>query len=300
MGLPLDKPFPLYPEGFPPALVHKLEVATGSKFIGNIPASGTEIIAELGEEHIRSGALILYTSADSVLQIAAHEQVVPVAELYQICRIIRGIMTGENAVARVIARPFIGEPGAFIRTANRHDFSLEPPDQTVLDLLEEAGITTIGIGKIYDLFGGKGIKVSIPTRSNSEGIKKTIEITSSTKNAFIFTNLVDFDMLWGHRNDPEGFYSGLREFDLHLPRILESLKIGDLLILTADHGVDPTTPSTDHSREYVPLLVWKPELNSGVNLGTRETFADVGASVADFFQIEGTWWGISFLPELYA
>ena len=279
-------------------VVKRLEEDTGRKFIGNKPVSGTEIIAELGEEHLHTGALILYSSADSVLQIAAHEEKVPVEELYQICRTARRIMSGEHAVGRIIARPFIGKPEAFIRTTNRHDFSLKPPHNTVLDLLMESGIPTISVGKIFDLFGAKGLTESHPTKSNLNGIERIIQISSSRENGFIFTNLVDFDMLWGHRNDPNGFYQGLREFDSRLPEIMNTLKAGDLLIMTADHGVDPTTSSTDHSREYVPVLAWTPDLKPGINLGLRKTFADAGATVAEYFGIEGTGWGESFLSSL--
>jgi len=298
MGHPVDKPFPTYPEGFPDEIVNRLRAETGRDFIGNKVSSGTDIIAELGEEHIKTGALILYTSADSVLQIAAHTGSVPVEELYRVCGVARGIMSGEHSVGRIIARPFTGQAGNFQRTPQRHDFSLKPPGNTTLDLLKNEGIPTISVGKIYDLFGGKGLSESHPTKSNSEGIETTIRISPKVDYGLIFTNLVDFDMLWGHRNNPQDFYKGLKEFDSCLPDIMGTLSEGDLLILTADHGVDPTTVSTDHSREYVPLLVWGKDFKAGINLGIRETFADVGATVAEYFEIEGTGWGVGFLGEL--
>jgi phosphopentomutase len=295
MGLVNIKPFPTYPKGFPPEIVERLRRESGKEFIGNIPASGTEIIAQLGEEHLRTGALILYTSADSVLQIAGHEDIVPPAELYRICRIARRIMSGEHAVGRIIARPFIGEPGAFVRTAHRHDFSLQPSEDTVLDFLKAKKVPTIGIGKIFDLYGGKGLDISLPTASNTQGMDKIIELSRETEFGLVFANLVDFDTLWGHRNDARGFYQGLLEFDHWLPEIWGTLRSDDMLILTADHGVDPTTVSTDHSREYVPLLVMIPRLKAGVNLGLRRTFADVGATICEYFNIRGTGQGKSFL-----
>jgi phosphopentomutase len=298
MGHPVPKPFPTYPDGFPREIVSELENTSGYKFIGNKTASGTVIINELGDDHLKTGALILYTSADSVLQIAAHEKLVPLEHLYHVCEIARSIMTGEHAVGRIIARPFLGESGKFYRTPNRHDFSLQPNNTTVLDILMAKGIDTISIGKIFDLFGGKGISGNNPTKSNTEGIEKTIEVSVKIENGLIFVNLVDFDMLWGHRNDPEGFYRGLREFNAKLPGIMQTMSSGDLLIITADHGVDPTTLSTDHSREYVPVLCWKPELKYGGDLGVRKSFADVGATVADYFNVEDTGFGESFLNEV--
>ena len=298
MGHPVEKPLPTYPNGFPEEIVEALRGYTGREFIGNIPASGTEIIAQLGGEHLRTEALILYTSADSVLQIAAHEEIVAIEDLYRICRIAREIMAGEHAVGRIIARPFIGKPGSFRRTVRRHDFSLQPPGDTILDILLEKGIPTISIGKISDLFGGKGISESNPTESNTEGIEATIKIAGERKEGLIFTNLVDFDMLWGHRNDPQGFYDGLREFDESLPVILHTICAADLLMITADHGVDPTTVSTDHSREYAPILAYSPKLDRGWDLGVRKTFADVSATIAEFFKVEGTGWGDSFLSLL--
>jgi phosphopentomutase len=298
MGLILQKPFPVYPHGFPKEIIEQFEKSVGRKSLGNKPASGTEIIQELGEEHVSTGKPIVYTSADSVFQIAAHEEVIPVDELYRICEIARKIMTGERGVARVIARPFLGKPGSFKRTERRKDFSLPPPSKTVLDLLHENNIPVIGIGKIEDLFVGRGISTSIHTGNNSDGMDKLEVSVKRFKPGLIFINLVDFDMLWGHRNDAPGFAAGLEDFDRRLPEILDLLTDEDILIITADHGCDPTTASTDHSREYVPLLVYGKSLKSNVNLGIRDGFSDVGATVAEIFQIEGTGKGKSFLKDI--
>jgi phosphopentomutase len=298
MGLILQKPFPVYPHGFPREVIEQFEKAIGRKSLGNKPASGTEIIKELGEEHVRTGEPIVYTSADSVFQIAAHEEVIPVEELYRICEIARKIMTGDHGVARVIARPFLGKPGSFKRTESRRDFSLPPPSKTILDLLHESNIPVIGIGKIQDLFVGRGISTSIHTGNNSEGMDKLTEAVKRFKQGMIFINLVDFDMLWGHRNDAVGFAAGLEDFDRRLPSVLDILTGEDLLIITADHGCDPTTASTDHSREYVPLLVYGKSLRNNVNLDTRESFSDLGATVAEIFQIAGTGKGKSFFKDI--
>lgn len=301
MGIILDKPFPTYPNGFPKDLIEEFEKRIGRKTLGNFPASGTEIIKQLGDEHCRTGYPIVYTSADSVFQIACNERIIPVNELYNMCEIAREILTGEHSVGRVIARPFVGDsPDTYIRTANRKDFSLKPPSDTILNLLQKSGITTCGVGKIEDIFAGSGLTKTVHTKNNMEGVDKTIEYVKSEKSAFIFTNLVDFDMLWGHRNDYENFAKGLQDFDNRLPEILDALSDGDLLIITADHGCDPTTPSTDHSREYVPLIAYTP-LFKGKNkcdLGTRETFADIGATIADFFSVQGTGNGKSFLESI--
>nr|AKQ03602.1 phosphopentomutase, phosphopentomutase [uncultured candidate division Zixibacteria bacterium Rifle_16ft_4_minimus_38126] len=297
-GLVLKKPFPVYPQGFPKVLIEKFEQAIGKKTLGNYPASGTEIIARLGEEHLRTGNPIVYTSADSVFQIAAHQEVLPLKELYQICQTAREMLVGEHAVARVIARPFTGKPGNFARTADRRDFSIQPLDQTILDQLVTMGIEVIGIGKIEDLFGGRGITKAFHTQSNRDGVNQTLEVMKHLKSGLIFTSLVDFDTLWGHRNDPVGFARGLEEFDAMLPVILDSLTEDDLLILTADHGCDPTTPSTDHSREYVPLLVCGKSLKQGVNLGVRQSLADIGQTVAEIFNLKGTGVGKSFLSQV--
>ncbi len=284
MGLVLKQAFPTYPNGFPPALINAFERRIGRKTLGNIVASGTEIIKELGPAHMRTGYPIVYTSADSVFQIAAHEEVIPLETLYQYCRMARDILTGEHAVGRVIARPFIGEPGSFVRTANRHDFSYEP-DTTLLDHIKSSGQTVIGVGKIKDIFAGHGISESYPTVDNQDGIDKILKNLNRDFRGLLFANLVDFDQLYGHRNDPDGYARALEEFDQRLPEILALLNPQDCLIITADHGCDPTTSSTDHSREYVPLLVYGQEIKSAVSLGCRESFADVAATLADYLGV---------------
>jgi len=298
MGLVLENPFPVYPDGFPPEIIEPFEKSIGSKILGNKPASGTEIIKELGEEHTRSGHPILYTSADSVFQIAAHEGIIPVNKLYQMCMKARKILTHEHGVARVIARPFVGEPGSFKRTERRKDFSLPPPEETVLDILKKNGIPVIGIGKIDDLFAGRGLTESIHTKNNSDGMDKLVGAMKKFEKGLLFINLIDFDMLWGHRNNPQAFASGLEGFDRRLPEVLNLLKSDDLLIITADHGCDPTTPSTDHSREYVPLLVYGKSIKNNVNLGIRKSFSDVGKTIAEIFKVSGTKNGVSFLKEI--
>ncbi|MGB8956296.1 MAG: phosphopentomutase, partial [Tumebacillaceae bacterium] len=250
MGIKLDKPLPTYPDGFPPEIMDEFERRTGRKTIGNKPASGTEIIKELGDEHVRTGYPIIYTSADSVFQIAAHEEVIPLEELYNMCKIARELLVGEHAVGRVIARPFIGSEGNYSRTANRHDYSRDF-GRTVLNEMDEKGLTVMGIGKIYDIYGGSGVNGKVGTKNNMDGVDKTIEQMKQVEKGLIFTNLVDFDALYGHRNDPEGFAKAIDDFDKRLPEILDSLREDDLLILTADHGCDPTHPGTDHTREYV-------------------------------------------------
>lgn len=282
-GVILDRPFPVYPNGFPPEIITAFEKRIGRRVLGNKPASGTAIIEELGAEHMRTGYPIVYTSADSVFQIAAHEEVIPVAELYRMCEIARSILTGEHAVARVIARPFVGQPGNFRRTERRHDFSLPPPRPTLLEALTARGYTVAGIGKVSDIFAGRGITQSIPVKNNTENIRRTIEAVREMVPGIVFTNLVDFDTLYGHRNDPVGFARALEEFDAALPELMAAVAPDGALFITADHGCDPTTPSTDHSREYVPLLVWGPRLRGGVALGVRATFADVAATIAEFF-----------------
>jgi phosphopentomutase len=286
-GVILDRPFPVYPNGFPPEIITAFEERIGRRVLGNKPASGTAIIEELGAEHMRTGYPIVYTSADSVFQIAAHEEVIPVAELYRMCEIARSILTGEHAVARVIARPFVGQPGNFRRTERRHDFSLPPPRPTLLEALTARGYTVAGIGKVSDIFAGRGITQSIPVKNNTENIRRTIEAVREMVPGIVFTNLVDFDTLYGHRNDPVGFARALEEFDAALPQLMAAVAPDGALFITADHGCDPTTPSTDHSREYVPLLVWGPRLREGVALGVRATFADVAATIAEFFDF--TW-----------
>ncbi|MDP3026014.1 MAG: phosphopentomutase [candidate division Zixibacteria bacterium] len=298
-GVILKKPFPVYPNGFPDELIKRFEKAIGIEVLGNKPASGTEIIKELGEEHLRTSKPIVYTSADSVFQIAAHEEKIPVPRLYEICQIARELLTGENAVARVIARPFVGKPGSFKRTDGRKDFSLPPPEKTILEILQSKGIKIIGIGKINDLFAGRGISRSIHTRDNQDAMDKLIQTIKEEKEGLIFINLVDFDMVWGHRNDIQGFAKGLEDFDRRLEEVLDLLQTYDVLIITADHGCDPTTPSTDHSREYVPLLIFGKKLKKRVDLGTRISFSDISATLADIFGVQGTGKGESLWREIH-
>lgn len=282
-GVHLSHAFPTYPQGFPPEVIEAFEVAIGTRTIGNVVASGTEIIQRLGAEHVRTGYPIVYTSADSVFQIAAHEEVVPLERLYELCRIARGQLVGTHGVGRVIARPFVGAGDAFQRTGNRRDFSIEPTAPTILDRLKAAGWPVVAIGKIVDLFAGRGMTEQHLTHNNGEGMAAIEAALDSTERGFIMANLVDFDMLWGHRNDVAGFKQGLELFDAWLPVVLRRLREGDLLILTADHGNDPTTASTDHAREYVPILMAGPGVRSGVNVGTRLTFADLAATLAEHF-----------------
>jgi phosphopentomutase len=298
MGFITKKTFPLYPDGFPLELIDAFEKAIGKKILGNKASSGTEIINEIGEEHMRTGRPIVYTSADSVFQIAAHEDIIPVGELYRMCEIARGILKEPHNVGRVIARPFTGRPGNFQRTPKRKDYSLPPPGKTVLDGLKEKGIPVIGIGKIEDIFAGKGITEAIHTENNTDGIEEIIRAIVKTDKGLIFTDLVDFDMVYGHRNDPEGFAKALTDFDKSLQIFFKEMKRDDILILTADHGCDPTTPSTDHSREYVPLLVYGEKVKAGINLGIRKTFADLGATIAEIFDIKKPEEGESFLKDI--
>lgn len=294
-GLITEKEFPLYPNSFPKEVISEFKSRTGLDILGNYPASGTEIINELGEEHMKTGYPIIYTSADSVFQVAAHEEVINIETLYEICKISREILKGQHAVARVIARPFIGKPGNFKRTEKRKDFSLEPVDVTILDELKAHGYDVIAIGKIKDIFAGRGITHAVHTSSNIEGIEQTIKCISDNNEGLIFTNLVDFDMLYGHRNNVEGYAKALEEFDREVPDIIETMRNEDLLIITADHGCDPTTGSTDHSREYVPILLYGKNIKSGVNIGTRKTFADIAATVSHIFDIKNVGKGNSFL-----
>jgi phosphopentomutase len=299
-GLVVHKEFPTFPAGFPASLLENFMRATGvSGYLGNKTASGTVIIQELGAEHVQTGFPIVYTSADSVFQIAAHEEVIPLARLYDICRLTRDVVcVGEFGVGRVIARPFVGSVGNFMRTTNRRDFSLEPSGATVLDLLTERGVETVGIGKIDDLFAGRGLSKKLHTRSNAEGIGYIVREQQADFSGLIFTNLVDFDVLYGHRNDADGFASALSSFDNALPDIMEALGERDVLMITADHGNDPVTPSTDHSREYVPLLCYAKSKRVGTNLGTRESFADVGKTLAEFFEVPNSLPGRSFLAQV--
>ena len=296
MGVPLAEPLALFPHGFPPEVLDPWIAATGVPgVLANRVASGTQIIEELGEEHQRTGKPIVYTSADSVLQVAAHEETVPLETLYAWCREARRILDPLR-VARVIARPFVGAPGAYRRTYNRKDFSMRPPRPTVLERLAAAGVPVIGVGKIGDIFDRRGMAEDVHTEGNADGLRRTAEILGRMDRGLLFVNLVDFDMLWGHRNDAPGYARGLEEMDRGLPPVLGALREGDRLAITADHGCDPTTPSTDHSREYVPLLVKVPG-REGAPLGTRETFADLGATVAEFFGVEPGE-GRSFLGEV--
>lgn len=300
-GVLLKKPFPLYPHGFPLEIINEFEKNIGTKVIGNIPASGTEIIKQLGEEHLRTGYPIVYTSADSVFQIACHEQTYGLQKLYDICQHARQLLNNDHAVGRVIARPFIGTGRAdFRRTPNRKDYSLKPPEPTVLDLLKQEGLLSFGIGKIEDIFAGQGLTGSIHTRDNSTGLAVTLDIMQKTtgKSGLIFVNLVDFDMLYGHRNDINGYAQALKDSDNGIARLIEEMQDEDMLIITADHGCDPTTPSTDHSREYVPLLVYGKLLRKNIDLGMRATFADVGQTIAAYCSVGPLANGTSFLPEI--
>lgn len=296
-GLILERPFPLYPHGFPPEIIEPFEKAIGRRVLGNKPASGTVIIEELGAEHMRTGNPIVYTSADSVFQIAAHEEVIPVEELYRYCKIARRLLTGEHAVGRVIARPFVGEPGHFIRTDRRQDFSLEPPGPTLLDAVSAAGLEVMAVGKIKDIFAGRGITRWIHTHDNMDGVDQTRNFMREGERGLIFTNLVDFDMRYGHRNDVAGYAAALEAFDQRLPELLDALETSDALILTADHGCDPTTPSTDHSREYVPVLIYGKRIRP-MNIGIRQTFADLGATVAGLLGVSYNLPGKSFASML--
>jgi phosphopentomutase len=278
MGVVTGTAFPTYPHGFPHDVIDPFMHRTGRGVLGNKPASGTEVIQELGEEHQRSGKWIVYTSADSVFQIAAHEEVVPLEELYDACRAARELLAGKHAVGRVIARPFVGEPGAYERTPNRHDFSLEPRRPNYLSLVRDAGMAVHGVGKISDIFAGRDVDESYPTKSNVDGITQTERLLRELDDGLVFTNLVETDMLWGHRNDPENFHRCLQDFDRRLPDLLDALRPGDLLILTSDHGCDPTTPSTDHSREHALLLAYVEGRNAAGKIHQGE-FADVGATV---------------------
>lgn len=298
-GIHSPKPLPTYPNGFPQAIIRMFEERTGRKVLVNLPYSGTEVLNDYGAEHMRSGDLIVYTSADSVFQIAAHEEVVSLDELYRYCEIAREILTGEHAVARVIARPFIGEEGDFKRTANRHDYSLSPPGVTVLDQLKNAGRDVIGIGKIEDIFNQQGLTRSKHTKSNIHGIEVMLEAIKEESNGLIFTNLVEFDSSWGHRNDVIGYANGLKVFDHALNAILTEMRDDDVLVINADHGCDPTTPGTDHTREYIPIIVYGKQIKSGINLGTRKTFADIGQTIADLLGVDPLNEGNSFKTLIY-
>lgn len=298
-GVVSDKPLPTYPNGFPKAIIDEFVRMTGRGVLCNKPYSGTEVIKKYGQQHIDTGDLIVYTSADSVFQIAAHEDIVPVEELYKYCKIARNILVDDHAVGRVIARPFIGKDGNFARTSNRHDFSLEPTKDTMLDCIKKCGLDTIAVGKINDIFAGRGITEYVYTKNNEDGMRKTLEYASKYFHGLCFVNLVDFDMLYGHRNDVDGYAKAITEFDNWLPKFIDKLDEDDMLIITADHGCDPGyISSSDHSREYVPLLVLGKKLNS-VNLGTRSGFCDIGKTVCDFLDVESNIDGNSFLEDIY-
>lgn len=298
-GVVLDRPFQVFPDGFPEELIKSFETAIGRRVLGNIPASGTEIIERLGAEHMHTGFPIVYTSADSVFQIAAHEEVIPPEELYRICRTARELLNEDYVVGRVIARPFVGSPGSFRRTANRRDFSMAPPEETILDRLLAEGVKTVGVGKIEDIFSGRGLAESFHTGNNRETMGKLLELASGEVTAeLVFANCIDFDTLYGHRNDSAGYARALEAVDTTLEKLLSLLTVEDLLIITGDHGCDPTTASTDHSREYVPLLVTGGGVKKGVNLGTRETFADLSATLAEIYKITGWKKGKSFYKKI--
>ena len=298
-GLLTRVAFPTYPDGFPPRILEPFERAIGRKVLGNKAASGTEIIAELGEEHVRTGSPIVYTSADSVFQIAAHEEVVPVDELYRMCEIARGQLRGEDEVGRVIARPFVGVPGSFVRTHRRHDFAVEPPEQTLLDAVAGASLDVVAVGKVGSIFCHRGTTAEVLGKDNMDLVDRTLDAMREPTRGLVFSNLVDFDMLYGHRNDVEGYARALEAFDARLPELRAAMRPGDLFILTADHGCDPTTPSTDHSREYVPILAFGPQVAAGRSVGTRETMADIGQTIAENFGLRlGA--GESFLADLTA
>ena len=295
-GVVSKKPFPTYPNGFPKEIIEEFERLTGRGVLCNLPYSGTKVIHDYGREHLSTGKLIVYTSADSVFQIASHEDLVPLDELYRYCEIARELLVGEHGVARVIARPFVGEYPDFVRTAGRHDFSLEPTGKTMLDAIQGASLDVISIGKIYDIFAGRGISSSFKTVSNEDGITKTLEIMKTDFNGLCFTNLVDFDMTYGHRNDVDGYAKALSFFDSRLPDLLSGLREDDVLIITADHGCDPGDTSTDHTREYIPLLVYGHSIKP-IALGTRATYADIGATVCDLLGVDFDF-GSSFKNEI--
>ena len=297
-GVISPKPLPTYPEGFPREILEEFSRRTGRGVLCNKPYSGTQVILDYGREHEKTGALIVYTSADSVFQVAAHEEVVPLEELYRDCAIAREILTGDHGVGRVIARPFVGSWPDYVRTANRHDFSLEPPAPTLLDHVKAAGLASIGVGKINDIFAGRGITEFVRTKSNDDGMDRTLEYAGKDFSGLCFVNLVDFDMVYGHRNNAPGYAEALNQFDRRLGELMPLLGEGDLLIITADHGCDPATPSTDHSREHVPMIAWGPGVKAGANLGTRDSYSHIAATVADYLGVKSPGAGTSFLAEI--
>lgn len=297
-GVISPKPMPTFPDGFPQDLIDALEQQTGHKILCNKPYSGTAVIEKYGKEHMESGDLIVYTSADSVLQIAAHEDIIPVEELYRYCEIARKLCKGPYAVGRIIARPFIGLPGSFTRTSRRHDFSLTPPSPTMLDAVKAAGQDVIAVGKINDIFAGKGVTKMTRTQDNADGIEQTLSIMEQDFHGLCFVNLVDFDMKYGHRNDVPGYAAALSYFDSKLPELMKKMRPEDILMITADHGCDPSTPSTDHSREYTPLVIAGNPVRPNINLGTRSSFADIGSTICDYLEVKNNLDGHSFLNDI--
>ena len=298
-GLVSQRAMPTYPHGFPEEIIREYERLTGRKVLCNRPYSGTDVIRDYGEQAQKNGGLIVYTSADSVFQVAAHEETVPVEELYRCCRLARKLMTGEHGVGRIIARPFVGEPGSYVRTSNRHDFSLDPPGDTLLDRISaQPGLSMLSVGKIMDIFAGRGVTEAYRTENNAEGIERAVELTRKDFNGLCFVNLVDFDMIYGHRNDAKGYAQALSYFDRQFPRLLEGLGPDDLLMITADHGCDPSTPSNDHSREYVPWLTAGSQVQKGKSLGTLPTLADISATILEYFRLPSLAWGKSRLADL--
>lgn len=299
-GIVVDKPFKTFPNGFPKDIIDEFEKQTGRKVVGNKPESGTVILDELGEHQIKTGDVIVYTSADSVFQIAAHEEVIPLEELYNMCKIARKIMSGDNAVARIIARPYIGnKKGNFERTSNRRDYSVDPFKTTVLDNIKGSGLDVIAVGKIEDIFNGKGITEAVHTKDNMDGVDKTLKYIKSNNRGLIYTNLVDFDSKYGHRRDPKGYKKAIEEFDARLSEIIEAMKEDDILIINSDHGNDPTYKGTDHTREYIPVLIYGDRIKKGVNLGVRSSFCDIGSTIADILGVEKTNCGESFKKYLF-
>ena len=297
-GLVPDFTFPYFPQGFPADFMKAFEARIGTQTLGNKVASGTAIIDELGPEHLATGYPIIYTSSDSVFQIAMHEEIIPVERQYEICQIARDMLTGDMAVGRVIARPFVGQPGSFSRTANRKDFSIDPPGKTVLDHIQDAGKEVVGVGKIKDIFAGCGISRNLKTRDNADGIEKTLHLMQESFEGLLFVNLVDFDMLYGHRRGVEGYARCLEAFDVRLPALLGAMQPDDLMIITADHGNDPTHHGTDHTREYIPIVIAGQSVQAGTSIGTRETFADIAATVAEALQVQAPTIGRSFFGEI--
>lgn len=299
-GVILEKPLNTYPEGFSKEIMDAFESKIGRKTLGNVVASGTEIIERLGDEHVKTGYPIIYTSADSVFQIAAHEGVIPLDELYRYCEVAREMLVGDWQVGRVIARPFVGEDGVYTRTENRKDFALDPFNKTILEYVKEAGQNVMCVGKISDVFNNIGVTHSVHTKNNMQGVDETLKFMKEDLGGLLWTNLVDFDMKYGHRNDYVGYYNAIKEFDERLPEILETMTEDDILILTADHGCDPTTPSTDHSREYIPILVYGKNVKPGANLGVRRTFSDIGKTVLEYLGVQNDLYGESFWSDIKA